>query len=461
MNNTDKFSASAPPGFKLLAWEGVGLYVPRRWEIGRHEGDHKRGLFRVDDESRVVIQARWWTAERPIPIGDLVRQHALAVYTPKGEPSHPFKRMGGLGLPDGEGDRAEAFLSDPLADGEGDQSRELLVVWQRLPVGRVLMLRFLIRGDRPETAAIRAMLTGLRLQGLDEPRDFAALDFAVQSPAGYALEQGKLKAGVCYLEFRKRGSRIAWRRFGAADAVMGTDSPGLDDLERWCRVTYAAEFYDMRYNVERTTDPIGRPMLRLAGNRRWLAPIELKWLIPSHRRLPRRIDIIWDAAANKIYCLELIRPDAKREPEVAAVERASRMTLGTEASAFEDVELDPRVPRVRSLRARVRRMPGVTADVNAKGRTVLKFTVERPRGLRFLRVLGGLPSGPVRQERSLELDLIGNLVWEASGKESRVCEIIAAIRDRFKISHREAELSVTEFVRALGSRGILAVVMEE
>ena len=98
---------SPPSGHKVLAWEGVGLYVPRRWDIGRHEGDHIRGLFRVDDESRVAIQLRWWKAERPIPIDDQVRQHARTV-AGKEAPLR-FKPAGGLGLPSGEGNRAEAF----------------------------------------------------------------------------------------------------------------------------------------------------------------------------------------------------------------------------------------------------------------------------------------------------------------------------------------------------------------
>lgn len=458
-----------PTGYKPLAWEGAGLFVPERWEIGRHEGDEKRGLFRVDDENRVVIQARWWTAERPIPIGDQVRQHAATMGRKADGPPPRFKPAGGLGLPAGPDDRAEAFLSDP-SDDDGVEKRELLVIWQRQSVNRVLMARILIENGEPAMGRIKRMLSGLRLQGSGEPRDFAALDFAVRCPPGYKVDRGILKAGICYLAFRKSYFRsMAWRRFSAADAVMGTDKPGLDDLERWCRVTYANEFYDMRYKVQRTADPLGRPMLRLTGNRRWLAPIELKWLIPEHRRIPRRIDIVWDPAANKIYCVELIRPHADQEADVAALEASSRMTLGEGEAADEAVSAPvaegamagKREMRQRSLRARVKRSPEVTFGTNDRQRTVLKYIVERPRGLRLLRLLGGLPRGPVRQERSLELDLIGTLVWEACGRESRVCEIIALIRDRFRISHREAELSVTEFVKNLGSRGLLSVVMEK
>jgi len=174
----------------------------------------------------------------------------------------------------------------------------------------------------------------------------------------------------------------------------------------------------------------GRPLLRLTGKRRGLAPIEIQWLMPRHRRIPRQIDIIWDAAANKIYCIELLRTSPDMEPDVEALERSMRP------------------------------MPEVSSGVGENGRTVIGYTVERPRRLRLLRVLGGFPAGKEKQQRNLELDLIGTMVWEECGRERRVCDIIDRVRARFRISYRGAELSVTELIRALGSRGLLAVTLE-
>jgi hypothetical protein len=456
-----------PAGYKLLAWEGVGLYVPQRWEIGRHEGDHKRGLFRVDDESRVVIQARWWTADRPVPIDDLVRRHVGMVHGKQAGQPPRFTRMDGLGLMPVSDERAVAFEAD-VKNERTSADREILVVWQKPSVRRVLLLRFLLERGQPDAGCIRAMLAGLRLQGLTESRDFAALDFAVCCPPDYVLDKDFLKAGICYLEFRQGRRHLALRRFSAANAVMGVETPCLDDVERWCRKTYASEFHDMRYEVARATDPVGRPLLRLMGRRRWLAPIEMRWLIPQHRRLPKRIDIIWDPAANKIYCIELRRPRGESEPMVARFEQCVRMTLGPEpqtggsrGAADAAPELtEARRRRLRSLRARVQRSALATEELLEKGRLALGYTVERPRHLRFLRLIGGLPAGPEQQLRKVELDLIGTLVWEECGRNRRVCEIIDLVRDRFRISHREAELSVTEFIRGLGSRGLLSVVLE-
>jgi hypothetical protein len=422
----------------------------------------------VDDESRVVIQARWWTAMRPISIDELVRQHAKTVHGRQNGPPPRFTPVEGLGLPAGPEDRAVAFASDLTSD-RSQADRELLVIWQKTSISRVLMLRFLIERDQPDSESIRRMLSGLRLQGADAVRDWAVLDFALQVGPGYRLNQAEIKAGVCYFDFFKGRRRIAFRRFSAANAVMGVAEPGLDDLERWCRLAYAAEFYDMRYAVERTVDPAGRPLLRLTGKRRLMAPIELKWFIPKHRRIPPRIDVIWDPGANKIYCIEIRKPAVDMEPDVAAFERGVRMTLVGDSPVTPRAARLPKdtaVPiienrnrRFRSLRARVERSATVTFHINEKGRTVITYPVQRPRRLRVLRLLGGLVPGPARQERTLELDLIGSLVWEECGRGHRVSEMIELLEKRFRISHREAELSVTEFIRALGSRGVLSVVL--
>lgn len=423
-----------------------------------------RGLFRVDDESRVVIQARWWKAAAPVPFDHLVRRHAETLRG-RGDGVPPrFKPMDGLRLPAGPDDRSQAFRAE-VATPDDPLKREILVIWQRSGPGRLLMLRFLIEAGRPNLDRIRTMLSGLHFQGVEEPRDWAALDFALRVPPGYRLETGVLRAGVCYLEFRNGRRMLALRRFSAANAVMGVDAPTLDDLERWCRKTYADSFYDMRYQVERTIDPVGRPLLRLTGRRRLLAPVELKWLIPRHRRLPRRIDLIWDPGANKIYSVELLRPDRLAPADIDGFEASLRMTLSPESAdaeatlAGEPIESRRRA-RLRSLRARVRRMPDAAWETNERGRVVLRYWVERPRALRLLRFLGAMPPGPERRPRHLELDLIGTRVWEACEARPRVCDLIAEIRERFRISHREAELSVTEFIRVMGSRGLLGVELE-
>ncbi len=442
----------------MLCWEGAGLFAPERWEIGRHSGDAAKGFFRIDNDHRFVLQLRWWTATKPVPIARLVEQHAREVAGRRDAQLPRFQKTNDFRLPQGSHDRASAFISKPSGDAPADSS-ELLVIWQRSSVARVMMIRFMIEHGQPDPICLKSMLSGLRLQGPQETRDWAFHDLAFQTPPDWHLQLAHLYAGVAYLEFKHRRDRFAIRRFSVADAVMGTTTPAIEDLTRWCRVVYAKEFFDMRYRIELMTDPAGRPGLRLSGSRRWLAPIEMRWLLPRHRRLPRRIDIIWDAAANKIYNLEIRRPSLAMEPILGTVQKSLRLNLAdVTAKVCQDEPPNGTVPpRARSLNARVRRRKEVYSEINNQGRTVLTYTFPRPRRLRGLRLLAGLDSGPQKIKRKLELDLIGSLVWERCDRSPKVRQLIADVRQRFLISYREAELSVTEFIRAMGSRGLLSV----
>jgi hypothetical protein len=377
-------------------------------------------------------------------------------------------------LPNGPHDRAVAFET---ADANPEGDSEWLVFWQNAKAERVAVFRFIVENGQPDRACREAMLAGLRLQSADEWRDWAAFDFALGSPPSFRLDRAVLAAGVCYLRFRHGRDFIGLRRLSAADAVLGAArkppdaerkaDPALGDLETWCRLVYAAEFHDMQYQVDPAADHLGRPMLRLSGKRRLLAPIELKWLIPEHRRLPTRIDVLLDPDANKVYCVEVRNPKGGLEPVIDEFERSLSMTVEGIIRPAEPPGgpsdwsglPENRRNRLRSLLARVRRSPSITFQQDEQGRTVITYPYARPRGLRLLRLLGGLPAGEQTTEKRLELDLIGSFVWQRCDGNLRVCDLVEAVRERFRISYREAELSVAHFVRDLGNRGILALEM--
>lgn len=444
-------------GYKLVAWEGIGLFVPAHWEIGRHQGDERSGNFRIDDEARVVMQLRWWQAAKPVPFD---RQAALHLATRRDkEPQHDWRLQPVSDLPLPTVGRAAAFSCRAAGAAESD----ILLLWQREDNGRVLMLRIIQENGSPGTAELRVMLGGLRLQGTGEPRDWALHDLAVTVPPEHLLRKDVITAGVIYLRWQRGRHSIGLRRFSAANAVLGKREPALDDVEAWCRRIYADAFYDLKYRVERTTCPRGRPLLRLTGQPRLLAPLEFKWLLPKHRRVPRRIDIIWDPDANKLYCVELLRPRPDLEPALKAFEESLQFTLADAAEAPRPAgrELSGRrAERQRSLMARVQHATGARFRRNEQGNILLTQAVQRPGWLRGLRTLAWLRPGSGQTTKEVELDLIGTLVWDnCDGR--RVREIVELVRRTFRISNREAELSVAEFVRVLGSRGLLSVVLEK
>ena len=115
--------------------------------------------------------------------------------------------------------------------------------------------------------------------------------------------------------------------------------------------------------------------------------------------------------------------------------------------------------RARSLRAMVSHASDVRCETTKSGLTLLAREVTRPRRLKTLRVLGGMAPGPSTTVKSVELDLIGDFFWKESARNMRVCDLIESVRRRFLISYREAEVSVTEYVRALGARGLITVTL--
>lgn len=59
--------------------------------------------------------------------------------------------------------------------------------------------------------------------------------------------------------------------------------------------------------------------------------------------------------------------------------------------------------------------------------------------------------------KQLELDEIGSYVWELFDDERTVRDIVEMFMGRYKVQRREAVLSVTEFIRMLGQRGLVGL----
>lgn len=99
---------------------------------------------------------------------------------------------------------------------------------------------------------------------------------------------------------------------------------------------------------------------------------------------------------------------------------------------------------------------GVEAQPLEDGDLLLTYGVAvRPWLGRLLRRLGRGARQPLR--RKVQLDVLGAQVWGWIDGERSVEEIVRAFREAHKVSHREAELSVTAFLRMLGKRGLIGM----
>jgi len=59
--------------------------------------------------------------------------------------------------------------------------------------------------------------------------------------------------------------------------------------------------------------------------------------------------------------------------------------------------------------------------------------------------------------KRIELDEMGSFVWERIDGNHTVRQIAEAFVDEYKVQPREAELSVTAFIKTIGQRGIIGL----
>jgi|GEM_PF-4105196 len=440
-----------PAGYKPLAWQGLLLAVPQRWDIGRFAGTFAQGGIRIDNEQRVVAQVKWWKTNGPIALERVVEQQTRTLDGKKVKKSDQPDLQPAAGIRLNADGRWCAF------EIKWPKQREIIVVHQREDTKRASAIRFaLSEAGQPNKQTINQVLDGYQLRNEQEPAEFAALDFALRSPAEMKVQKTALYSGVSYLRFSRPFCHVGFRRFSAASAVMGHIDPTMENLETWCKAAYSSEFFDRRYRIEADND---NHTLRLIARPRWLALPMWKGLIPYHNPAPRRIDIYWDRPNNKIVCFELLRDNDRHRAALSELKSSLIHTLGSDETS--PIRLG-NTKRARALAAHVMRNDdGIDEKTTPRGRVSLTFQAIAPQRLRILRALAAQPVGGKAQERTVELDLLGSLIWEACRNRPRVIDLVEQVCREFCISYREAEISVTQYVRTLGQRGLLAIEMNK
>ena len=66
-------------------------------------------------------------------------------------------------------------------------------------------------------------------------------------------------------------------------------------------------------------------------------------------------------------------------------------------------------------------------------------------------------SGDIVQTKKLQLDAMGTAVWDLVDGERSVGRIVQIFAENHRLGNREAEISVTSFIRELGQRGLLGL----
>lgn len=119
------------------------------------------------------------------------------------------------------------------------------------------------------------------------------------------------------------------------------------------------------------------------------------------------------------------------------------------------VQVDKATARREFLALRPGRNPKVDWEEN-EGKVVLK--VPRPEDWKYklAKKLFPVPDGP----KLVALDAIGSHVWRHCDGHNNIDALSKELQRLYKLSAREAELSLQQFFKELGRRGYVGFVME-
>ena len=117
----------------------------------------------------------------------------------------------------------------------------------------------------------------------------------------------------------------------------------------------------------------------------------------------------------------------------------------------------PKVARSEVLAARPFRNPAVTwarevRDENAPPIALLRIPRRKDKMGNLMAKIFRLP-----EFRRMELDEIGSDVWELCDGETSVETLTKAVCDRYKLNRRQAETSVTAYLKMLAERNLIAL----
>ena len=123
---------------------------------------------------------------------------------------------------------------------------------------------------------------------------------------------------------------------------------------------------------------------------------------------------------------------------------------------FKKKPTNVNIKRTESLDCKPVKNVHVTETLLENGEVLLTYPVmTRPWFANLIRHLGG-PSGKAHTKK-LQLDVLGTAVWELMDGKLTVRQVIQRFATQHKLHSREAEVSITLFLRDLGKRGIIGL----
>ena len=123
---------------------------------------------------------------------------------------------------------------------------------------------------------------------------------------------------------------------------------------------------------------------------------------------------------------------------------------------FKKKQQTASMSRAEALNYRPVKHPLVTDARLESGEVVISYPVAvRPWAEKVIKKFGGLEKRPAM--RKLQLDELGTEVWNLFDGNRSVNEVVRLFADSHRLHPKEAEVSVSQFIRQLGKRGIIGL----
>jgi hypothetical protein len=123
---------------------------------------------------------------------------------------------------------------------------------------------------------------------------------------------------------------------------------------------------------------------------------------------------------------------------------------------FKSRRPHPALNRTEALNFRPAKNRHITEERIGDNEVVIAYPMTvKPWVSALLQRFGGR-SEPVRTKK-LQLDELGTSVWDMVDGQRSVREIVAVFAATHRLERKEAEVSVTHFLRMLGQRGLIGM----
>ena len=124
--------------------------------------------------------------------------------------------------------------------------------------------------------------------------------------------------------------------------------------------------------------------------------------------------------------------------------------------AFRKKKQASHLSRAAALKCRPDKSLHITETRLVNGEVLLEYPMTvRPWLAAVTKRLGA--SRPTVQTKKLQLDAMGTAVWDLVDGNRSVRRIVQIFAATHRLDNKEAEISVTSFIRELGQRGLLGL----